>query len=440
MTKAILLLLVCFQVYALEIPEVRSTESWSEKKQGNAFLQFIWNTGKVSEDIEAQVYLKTLGNELRTHSNNPTKHFDFFMLQDNSINAFAGPYGYIAFYTGTLFSADSEAELAAVLSHEIAHVTQNHLYRFNKKTNKQGLLIATGILAALLTKDAQTSKAITSSTLAGVAQQSINFTREHEWEADRIGLKTLLKSGFDPKAMAHFFTKLKDNKNAQEFLRTHPLSINRISDSMQRVDFTQGDYRDNSFEYESIRARMYYQQYQRLQDATNADLILYMQAYRAFKQQKYAQAKTFIDELLQQNTDNPTYILAGRIYAKIGDLKQAQQYFSKNLRNQVNVYYSAQAYADNQQVEKGAQILRRYLRSNSGDYQSYKLLSWLYARLGKTDRAHIYKAQALVIQGKLQAGIDHYQRAKSITHSQDMLDVIQVKIEQLQNLVDAYKD
>lgn len=436
----ILLLFVSLNLYAIEVPEIKVFASLLEKKQGNIFLQAIWDTGKITDDIEAQIYLKTLGRELSGYSNNPDKHFDFFILQDNSINAFAGPYGYIGVHTGALLSSESEAELAGVLSHEIAHITQNHLYRFSKKTDKQGFLVAAGILAAVLAKNSQVSKAITSSTLAGVVQQNINFTREHEWEADRIGLKILLKSGFNPKGMADFFAKLKDNGNAKEFLRTHPLSINRVADSIQRSQVSGDDYRPNSFEYTTIRAKIYYQQYQRIEMSDNPDIKLYMQAYQAFEKQKYPQAKAFIDKLLEFNKDNPSYILAGRIYSKLGDINKAQKYFAKKSDHQANAYYAAKAYVDNGQTAKGAQLLKRYLRVNSGVYQAHQFLSLLFANLSKSDRVHIHGAQALVAQGRLQEGIDRYQRAKSVTHSQDVRDVLDVKIGKLQTLVDLYKD
>ncbi|QKQ23709.1 M48 family metalloprotease [Candidatus Ruthia endofausta] len=89
-------------------------------------------------DIETQVYLKKLGYELSAHSENPSEYLDFFMLNDDDINAFAGPYGYI----GMLLSSDSGSELVGVLSHEISHVTQNHLTRFSEKTGKFWLYYA----------------------------------------------------------------------------------------------------------------------------------------------------------------------------------------------------------------------------------------------------------------------------------------------------------
>ncbi len=436
----IILLFIPMWANALIVPEFGLSETLEEKKRGNDFLQLIWDTNTVIEDVEAQVYLKKLGSELVTYSESPGKHFDFFFLNDNSINAFAGPYGYIGVHTGMLLSSDSEAELAGVLSHEISHITQNHLNRFSEKTDKQTYIMVAGMLAAVLVENKDASQAIAASTVAGTAQQNINFTRDHEWEADRIGTKMLSKSGFNPKGMAHFFEKLKDSSNAQEFLRSHPLSINRISDSMQLSSRKIGKYRDDSFEYLTIKAKIYYHQHKRIKLEENKSLNLYMQAYDAFEEQNYQHAKTYIDDLLKLNGDNSTRILAGRIYSKLSELNKAQEYFSKILDNEASVYYAAKSYLDNKQTAKGIGILKSYLRFNQGTYQSYKLLSLLYVDVGKLDRAHIHNAEALILQGRLEDGIARYERAKSITSSQDLFDILSVKIENLQQKIDLYKD
>jgi predicted Zn-dependent protease len=440
MIKILLLLIFSLNTNALEVPKLTMSESLQEQKQGNEFLQMIWNTGSVVADIETQIYLKSLGYELIKYSENPNKHFGFFLLDDDSINAFAGSYGYIGVHTGMLLSSDAEAELAGVLSHEISHVTQNHLMRFSEKTDKQTYVILAGILASVLVKNPEVSQAIATSTIAATAQQNINFTRNHEWEADRIGTNMLIKSGFNPQGMANFFEKLQDDVNAQEFLLSHPLSINRISDSMQRTSRIKGDYRKNSFTYKTVKARLYYQQNKHIQaEEKDTNVILYMQAYNAFEKQKYPTAKGFIEKLLLVNNDKSSYILAGRIYAKLKNIKQAQQYFSQVVEDDAIIYYASQAYLDNNQTQKGIDLLRHYLKRNDGDYLLHKLLARLYVDEGSLDRSHIHNAEALVRQGKLDLAVAHYQRAKAITQSQDLFDVIEVKIERLEKRINLYE-
>ncbi|HIC40114.1 MAG TPA: hypothetical protein EYO74_01740 [Piscirickettsiaceae bacterium] len=439
---ALLFFIPCW-VFALNVPEMQLLESLDEKKRGNEFLQLIWDTDSVVADVEITTYLSKLGHELITHSENPNKHFGFLLLNDGSINAFAGPYGYIGVHTGMLLSSDSEAELAGVLSHEVSHVTQNHLNRFSEKTDKQTYLMVAGMLAAVLVDDANTSQAIAASTIAGTAQQSINFTREHEWEADRIGTAMLAKSGFDPQGMAHFFEKLKDSSGAEEFLRSHPLSINRISDSFQRVARASGNYRQDSFEYIIAKAKLYYHKHGRIKLEEDSATMHYMQAYNAFEQQAYQAAKQHVDQLLAINNDKPSNILAGRIASKLGDIDKAQQYFDQNNlveTDEASVYYAAKAYLDNQQTNLSIETLKPFLRVNNGSYQSHQLLSSLFVKQGAFDRSHIESAKALIIQGRLEKAIGHYERAKAVTHSQDLYDVLSVRIDNLQQTLDLYRN
>lgn len=439
----LLLFLIPFYAFSLSLPEAKLSESLSEKKHGNEFLKLIWDTESIVSDVEMDVYLRKLGHELSEYSEDPNKHFGFFLLNDDSINAFAGPYGYIGVHTGMLVSSDSESELAGVLSHEISHVTQNHLSRFSEKSDKQTYLMWAGMLASVLVDNSDASQAIAASTVAGTAQQNINFTREHEWEADRIGTTMLSKSGFNPKGMAHFFEKLKDTPDAEEFLLSHPLSTNRIADSMQRAARASGDYRKDSFEYITTKAKLYYHKYGHIKLEKDKVITHYMQAYQAFDQQEYSTAKTHVDRLLGLSRDKPSYILAGRIASKLGNIDQAQRYFEKNNLtedDEASLYYAAQAYLDNQQPHLGVSTLKPFLRVNKGSYQSYQLLSSLFVKLGSFDRSHIQSAKALIVQGELDKAIGHYERAKSTTHSQDLFDVLSVRIDDLQQTLDLYKD
>ncbi len=437
------LFLVPFFAFAISVPEIQLSETLDEKIQGKEFLQLIWDTDLVVADIEAATYLRKLGHKLVTYSENPDKHFDFFFLKENSINAFAGPYGYIGVHTGMLLSSDSESELAGVLSHEISHVTQNHLLRFSEKSAKQNYLTLAGVLVATLVDSSKASEAILTSTLANTLQQNIDFTREHEWEADRVGTSMLKRSGFNPQGMANFFAKLQDNPNAKEFLRTHPLSVNRIADSLQRSKQTlDGNYRKDSFEYMTIKAKLYYQQHQEIKIEKDQAITYYMQAYQAFDQQDYQRAKQQIDKLLAINNTKPSNILAGRIAASLGDVTMAQQYFNKNHdieEDEASVYYAAKAYLDNRQAHLGISILKSFLRENQGNYASYKLLSLLYLEQGDLGRSHIQSAKALIAQGNLEQAIGHYGRAKTLVSSQDLYDIVNAKISDLEQTIELYK-
>jgi predicted Zn-dependent protease len=169
-------------------------------------------------------------------------NFEFFALRDATLNAFALPGGYIGVHSGLILAAQSESELAGVLSHEIAHVTQKHLARLMGKQNQaqmtQWLAMAVAILAARSNPDVSQA-AMATGAAAGV-QTMLNYSRDFEREADRIGIQTLERAGFDVRGMASFFERMQKfgrlyENNAPGYLRTHPLTVERISDMENRI-------------------------------------------------------------------------------------------------------------------------------------------------------------------------------------------------------------
>ena len=166
-------------------------------------------------------------------------------------------------HSGLILAAQSESELAGVLSHEMAHVTQKHLARLMGKQNQaqvtQWLAMAVAILAARSNSDVSQA-AIVAGTAAGV-QTMLNYTRDFEREADRIGIQTLERAGFDVRGMASFFERMQKfgrlyENNAPGYLRTHPLTTERISDMEHRI--LQAQYRQvaDSPEFQLVRAKL----------------------------------------------------------------------------------------------------------------------------------------------------------------------------------------
>ena len=164
----------------------------------------------IIDDPELNAYINTLGNRLVANSDDPSQRFTFFIVKDDSINAFAAPGGFIGTHSALFLAARNESELAGVLAHEIAHVTQKHLVRAYDSASRMSLPAAAAILAAILigTQNSDAGAAALMSVQAGAIQQQINFTRSNEHEADRIGMQTLARSEFDPMGMPGFFERL----------------------------------------------------------------------------------------------------------------------------------------------------------------------------------------------------------------------------------------
>ena len=186
--------------------------SSDEAQLGRMIMRDIRNSGQVVEDPLITEYLNDVGSRIAAQTNDGEHRFTFFAVEDPRINAFALPGGYIGIHTGLLEATRNEDELAGVLAHEVAHVTQRHIARAIHASSRQSLLTTAMMLGAIIVAAAGgSSDAVQGAMAVGqgmAAQQRINFTRSNEYEADRIGIAALADAGFDPHGMASFFEVL----------------------------------------------------------------------------------------------------------------------------------------------------------------------------------------------------------------------------------------
>ena len=214
---------------------------------GASMLRQMRALDMVVDDAMLDDYINDLGHRLAANSAKPKDHFAFFIVKDSVINAFAAPGGYIAVNSGLIVITRTEAELAGVISHEIGHITQNHLQRAFEASKKDAPLMALVLLGAIAAgAGAQAGDAAGAILMGGqglLLQRQINFTRKDETEADRAGIQTLANAGFDPNAMAGFFERMQDtmrvgsggDRDVPELLQTHPVTVTRISDAKARA-------------------------------------------------------------------------------------------------------------------------------------------------------------------------------------------------------------
>ncbi|MEP6882653.1 MAG: M48 family metalloprotease [Dokdonella sp.] len=213
------------------------------KDYGASMLHEMRAYNLVLDDPLVSDYLHSLGYRLVSMSDRSDLNFTFFVVRSNEINAFAAPGGYIGVNIGLMNSMASEDQLAAVIAHEIAHVTQQHLLRAFEDSRKNSLPMALAMLGALVAtagRSDDASQAVLMGGLSLIQQRAINFTRYDEIEADRVGIQTLARAGFDPLAMAETFATMQrvmrsNGVDVPEFLRTHPVDVNRIADAKSRA-------------------------------------------------------------------------------------------------------------------------------------------------------------------------------------------------------------
>ncbi|MGB5512802.1 MAG: M48 family metalloprotease, partial [Woeseiaceae bacterium] len=177
-----------------------------ESQLGRMIMQDIRRSGAVIEDPLITEYVNAIGNRIVAQTNDGDHSFTFFAVEDPRINAFALPGGYIGVHTGLLEATRNEDELAGVIAHEIAHVTQRHIARAIHANSRQSILSTAMMLGAIIVAAAGGSSDVVQGAVAvaqGTAiQQQINFTRTNEFEADRVGISALADAGFDPYGMA----------------------------------------------------------------------------------------------------------------------------------------------------------------------------------------------------------------------------------------------
>ena len=219
----------------------------------------------LNRDPEIAAYLDGVGHRLAAHSDStPVSGYTFFVVRHPSINAFAGPGGYIGVHSGLILKAESEAQLAGVVAHEIAHVSQRHIARSFARSQRDSYATLAAILAGILigAQNPQAGQAAITGGIAAGAQRRINYTRSNEYEADRIGIALLARADYSPVGMTEFFETLMRSSGAgggqvPEFLRTHPLSQNRVAEAASRAEaLERPDQRRDTLSFQLMKARI----------------------------------------------------------------------------------------------------------------------------------------------------------------------------------------
>src|ERR1700704_2240333 len=239
-----------------------------EYRAGLGWFGSIRQSGQIIEDPEISDYIQQIGHSLSSHAEEGQHQFYYFVLKDPVINAFAMPGGFIAINSGLILATSNENELAGVVAHETAHVTQRHLVRGLIDQSHAGLMSTAAMLAAILlgataghgSPDAMEGAMM--ATQGAAIQHQINYTRANEFEADRIGIGTMAAAGYDPLGMASFFGYMSrgmpspDRVNAVQFLIDHPIFSDRVAEARNRAEQIGRIHHEDSLGYRLTRERL----------------------------------------------------------------------------------------------------------------------------------------------------------------------------------------
>lgn len=240
------------------LPALGDTESGdfgigTEKKLGEQIMREIRRDPDYLDDPVLLEYLESLWTPLVSQARaigNINADLDQrfawepFLVRDRSVNAFALPGGYVGVHLGLIALTATRDELAAVLAHELTHVTQRHIARSFSNSQRQSLISAAalilGVLAAARSNSIDGANALIIGGQAAAIQGQLNFSRDMEREADRIGFTLLAGAGFSQAAMASMFEKLDQSSRLNDggafpYLRSHPLTSERIGEARNRL-------------------------------------------------------------------------------------------------------------------------------------------------------------------------------------------------------------
>lgn len=432
-------------VFADELPELGESARAEfspqlERKIGESIMNEIrLREPSYIDDPEINDYLNNLGGRLVEASPNPVGDFTFFAISDTMVNAFAMFGGFIGVNTGTVLTAQSESELAGVIAHEVAHVTQNHLVRqiAKMKQNTIPALIgmAVGLMAARSNSDI--ASAAIMSAQAGMASSQLAYTREFEREADRVGFQTLDKSGFDVHGMSDFFERLQKSSrlydnNAPVYLRSHPMTVERISDMQNRAQ--EYGYRQvvSGLDFYLVRAKLRGMMGTPREAVAEAEILLrekkyasqpaarYGLAFALMRAKNVAAAQREMDSIIALKVASPIISgLAAEIKAGAGDFAGAQSIYREALQGfpqaKSLIYGYANSLYAGKRYDEALRFLDSQLQLYSSDYKLYGLQAKTYAAQGK--RLAQLKAQAefYLLQGLLTQAVEQLQFAQKET-------------------------
>ena len=404
--------------------------SHDEMLIGRQILYQVNQSQTIVRDIEINDYLQSIGLKLVKNSSDPSRKINFFIVNDPTINAFAMLGNVIGVHTGLFLSANSESELASVLAHEISHITQKHIVRFLAQQDRittEGLIITA--LAILLSRG---SPGLGNGAFLGAnayaVQQNLDFTREHEKEADRVGIQILHKSGFDVRASADFFKTLQKGNQfsigaAPSFLRTHPITSARINDINDRLmNFPYKQIIENpNFHFIKGKIRAFIGRKKTVisileKNIKNKAYVneageRYALAYAYIRNKEFDKAFVQIKELLNFSISSPMLIQLQATYLMQTERGQeAKSILDEGLEKYPGyrsfIYGLAEIYIEDNESFKAIRLLGNYKNKFFKDPNLYKFISKAYASQGKELLQYENMAESFYYQFNLQEAIN----------------------------------
>lgn len=434
------LLITVQQVPAQTLPELGDASGallspQMERRIGEQAMREIRRQPDFVDDPELTEYINAVGHRIVAAADT-RQDFEFFLVNDKTVNAFSMPGGFVGVNTGLLLAAQTESELAGVLGHEVAHVTQHHIARMIGKQDQMSIPILAALVLGLLA--ARSNPDLAQAAIAGAGatsvQSQLNYSRDFEREADRIGFQYLQQAGFDVGGMATFFERLQKatrlyENNAPAYLRTHPLTTERIADMQNRAQMAAYKQAPDSIEFQLARAKLraeqglprdavaYFDELVRQRRYASEAGARYGLAAALARARDYARAGKEVEALRKLTGGHPMVeLLAARIRLAGGDVAGARDLLRAALARAPDYRPLHYAYVDVLQRlgehQEALAWLSELVKDYPRDARLYSLEAKSFAASGKRLLHHQALAETYVLQGTLPAAIEQLQLAQ----------------------------
>jgi predicted Zn-dependent protease len=428
-----------------------------ERQIGDAMMRHIRASQPLINDPVLIEYINDLGNRMVRNAQDVNYNFEFFLVNNRELNAFAFFGGHIGIHSGLLTASETESELASVLAHEISHVTQRHLARKMEAQNRSQPLTMAGMISGVLLTliNPTVGMAALSTSMAASQQSSINYTRGNEKEADRVGIQLLANSGFDPMGAPNFFGKMAERyrytSKPPAMLLTHPMPESRISDARIRAQNYPPIKIKANLDFELAKARLKARYEGNPKDNikvfskdidkqryTYKEAALYGLAISYFENKNYKKAENILLQLLSTDKNNlfyidlltDTYINTKQFESALSKLKELNLLMPNNqvvTLNYANTLNEAKKY---QQAES---LLQDFLLVHKDNFIANDLLTENYRKQNKMAMMHSSKAEVFALLGAYPRAIDELQTGYNFADEKPLVKKrIKARIIQLQ--------
>jgi predicted Zn-dependent protease len=409
-----------------------------ERRIGESIVRDMRRDPAFVDDPEVSDYLGTLGARLTQATSGARHDFEFFAVRDPAINAFALPGGFVGVHTGLLNAAETESELASVLAHEIAHVTQHHIARMLGQQQQMQMPVMAAIAAAILLGRSRPDLATgaAAAAQAGAVSAQLAYSRDFEREADRVGLQALGAAGFDAGAMAVFFEKMQRSQRVSDdgtvpgYLRTHPITVERIADAQNKAASIPYRQHLDSAEFHLLRAKL------RAESGDPRDALAHFEAsvrdgrYASEAAARYGLASALLRARKAREADaelrrlRATGVsgamietLAARVKQALGDHVGAATLLAgaraRYPHSRPVLYAHVDALQEAARNDEALAALNESVRLYPRDPRLHAMQAKTYAALGKRLLQHQAQAEYYALQGSLPAAIEQLQLARS---------------------------